>query len=227
MLAYIRVIGKGIGIGIGGRGQWTYSFRLDTIIIMKKTAYGFLFLLIVNGLCFSQDRKQPTSPKPPEAPDKPAVPGAPENAASYPRLPPPPSFPNTSNQDNGPAREIEKYELIVSEAFPQGNTRQNVANTIKNAQYILYSNNTIQIKLDFNNGLRYIYHLRNNRLKIEVRPGIFRETYDAIIQSGNEFLLEQYSGELYRNENNITSLTVIRNNKVDVVLNFNRKDNAP
>jgi len=223
MLAYIRVIGKGRKKGIADRGQWTYFFRLDTIILMKKTAYGFLLLLIVNNLCFSQDRKQPVSPKPPEAPGKPAVPGASANTPFYPRLPPFPSFPNTSNQDNGPAREIEKYELIVFEAFPQGNTRQNVANTIKNAQYILYSDKTIRIILDFNNGLRYIYHLRNNRLKIEAQPGIFRETYEIIIQSGNEFLLEQYSGELYGNENNITSLTVIRNNKVDVVLNFKKK----
>jgi len=194
---------------------------------MKKAAYSLLFLLIVNSLCFTQDRKQPTPPKPPAAPSKPTVPGAPASAPSYPRLPPFPSFPNTNNQDDGPVREIEKYDLIVSEAFPQGNTRQNVANTIKNAQYILFSNNTIQIKLAFNNGLQYIYHLRNNRTKTEVQPGIFREVYETLIQSGNEFLLEQYSSELYRNENNITSLTVIKNNKVDVVLNFKRSAPPP
>ncbi|MDR2941751.1 MAG: hypothetical protein LBV17_04070 [Treponema sp.] len=193
---------------------------------MKRITYGFIFLLTVNNLCFAQDKKQPTPPTPPTEPNKPTVPGTPENTTSYPvfpSLPQRPSFSNTNNQNNGPVREIEKYELIVSEAFPQGNTRQNAANTIKKAQYIYYSNNTIQIKLDFTNGLQYVYHLRNSRSKVEMQHGIFRETYETIIQAGKEFLLEQYLSELYRNEHNITSLTVIGNNKVVVVLNFNKK----
>jgi hypothetical protein len=193
---------------------------------MKRAMYCFVFLLIVNNLCFTQDIKQPAPPKPPTEPNKPTVPGAPENNPSYPRFPSSPqlpSFPNINNQNNGPVREIEKYDLLVSDAFPQGNTRQNVANTIKNAQYVLFSNNTIQVKLDFINGLQYVYHLRNNRSKMEIQSGVFRETYETIIQAGREFLLEQYSSELYRNENNITSLTVIGNNKVVVILNFNKK----
>ncbi|WP_461255901.1 hypothetical protein [Treponema sp. R80B11-R83G3] len=190
---------------------------------MKKVVYCFIFFLIVNNLCFSQDIKQPT---PPTEPSKPTVNGAPENISSYPRFPSSPklpSFPNKNNQNNGSVREIEKYELIVSEAFPQGNTKRNVANTIKKAQYTFYSNNTIQIKLDFTDGLQYIYHLRNNRSKTEIQPGIFREIYETIVQAGGKFLLDQCLSELYRNENNITSLTVIGNNKVAVVLNFSKK----
>ncbi|MDR2730468.1 MAG: hypothetical protein LBB81_06170 [Treponema sp.] len=193
---------------------------------MERIVYCFIFLLFVKNLCFAQDIRQPTPPKPPTEPNKPTVQGVPENTTSYPRFPSfpqSPSFPNMNNQNTGPVRELEKYELIVSEAFPQGNTRRNVANTIKNAQYIFYSNNTIQIKLDFINDLQYVYHLRNNRSKMEIQPGIFSETYETIIQAGKEFLLEQYSSELYRNENNITSLTVIGNGKVVVVLNFNKK----
>jgi hypothetical protein len=193
---------------------------------MKRKVYYFIFLLFIINLCFAQDIKQPTPPKPPTEPNLPTVPGASENTPSYPRfpsLPKFPFFPNINNQNNGPVREIEKYELIVSGAFPQGDTKQNVANTIKNAQYILFSNNTIQIKLDFTNGLQYIYHLRNNRSKTEIQPGIFREIYEIIIQNGKQFLLEQYSGELYRNENSITSLTIIGNDKVIVTLNFSKK----
>jgi hypothetical protein len=188
--------------------------------------YFFILLIIVNNLCFAQDTKQPASPKPPTEPEKPSLPGSSGNAPSYPgsaSLPRLPSLPNINNQNNGSVYEIERYDLLVSDAFPQGNTRQNAANTIKNAQYVLFSNNTIQIQLDFTNGLQYVYHLRNSRSKMEIQPGVFRETYETIIQAGKEFLLEQYSSELYRNENSIISLTVIGNNKVVVVLNFNKK----
>jgi len=170
---------------------------------MKKITGCFIFLLFINCLCFAQDIRQPTPPTPPTVPNAPVVPGVSSNTPSYPRFPTVPSIPNTNNQDNGPVRIIEEYDLTVSNAFPQGNTSRNVANTIRNAQYKLYSNNTVTIKLDFINGLEYTYHLRSQRSRVEIRPGVFRETYETVVQIGNEFSLEQCSSELIKDGNSI------------------------
>jgi hypothetical protein len=182
-----------------------------------------IIILFLNYSCFADDIKKPIPPKPPIEPVKPVVPGAAENS-NYPRFPALPIIPNRNNQDNEPVREIDKYELNISEAFPNGDTKRNVANTINNAYYTLYSNGNILIKLKFqNNNLEYSYHLRNQRSKMEISSGIFRQIYDIIIQVGKEFLLEQYSGELYNNEQSITSLSIFENNKIVVILNFTKK----
>jgi hypothetical protein len=171
---------------------------------------------------FADDKKQPTPPKPPAVPVKPVVPGAAESAP-YPRFPSFPSLPNNNNQTNGPKKEVEKYDLNVSGAFPNGDTRRNVANTINKAQYILYSDGTSELKMSFTNGSEYIYHLRNSRSKIEISAGIFRETFEAVVQVGKEFLMEQYTGELCYNSNTIISFNLIGGNKVVVLLIFTRK----
>jgi len=170
---------------------------------------------------FADDIKQPTPPKPPTEPVKPSVPGT-AKSAEYPRFPSLPGFPN-NNQTNVHVQEIEKYDLNVSGAFPNGDTKRNVANTIKNAQYILYSNGTIVLKMFFINGSEYIYHLRNSRAKIEISAGVFRETFETIVQVGKEFLLEQYLSELCYDSNTITSLNLIGGNRVIVFLSFTRK----
>jgi len=193
-------------------------------LFMKKIIFIIIFSFIIIGIVFSQDNnknKQPVPPKPPVEPTKPVVPGA-QEIPLYPRFPSLPSFPNGNNQINGPVSEIERYNLTVTEAFPNGNTGNNVANTIKNTEYILYSNRTITIKLLFNDGSEYIYHLRNPRSKIEIRKGVFRETYETVVQVGKELLLEQYFSELSYDSNTITSLVLIGNNRVFVILNFQK-----
>ena len=181
-----------------------------------------IFLFFTAGLVFADDIKQPVPPTPPAEPVKPVVPGANESAG-YPRFPLIPKFPNKNSQTDGPVQEIEKYDLNVSEAFLNGDTRKNAANTINNAQYILYSNGTIVLKMLFINGTEYIYHLRNPISKIEIGAGVFRETFETVVQVGKEFLLEQYLSELCYDSNTITSLNLIGGNKVIVLLNFSRK----
>ena len=173
---------------------------------------------------FADDNKQPAPPKPPTAPVKPVVPGAVESAA-YPKFPPLPRVPvpNNNNQTNEPKKEVEQYALTVLGAFPNGDTRRNAANTIHNALYILYSDGTIALKMSFSDGAEYTYHLRNSRSKIEISAGVFRETFEAVVQVGSDFLLEQYTGELYYNRTTITSFHLIGSHKVVVVLNLARK----
>jgi hypothetical protein len=185
----------------------------------------FVILLFVNFLCRADDVKQPTLPKPPTEPVKPVVPGAIESTGypKFPLLPSLPIIPNSSNQTNESTREIDRYELNISEAFPNGDTRRNVANAIDNAHYILYSNGNILLKLNFKNGLEYFYHFRNQKMKMEISSGVFKQTYDVIVQAGKEFLLEQYTGELYNNEESITAASIFGDNKVIVVLKFIKK----
>ena len=180
-----------------------------------------IFLFFTAGQGFAEDIKQPTPPKPPTAPVKPVVPGAAESAA-YPGFPSFPSVP-VPNQTNGPKKEVENYDLNILGAFPNGDTRRNVANTINKAQYILYSDGTIALKMSFTNGAEYIYHLRNPRSKIEISAGVFRETFEAVVQVGKEFLMEQYTGELCYNSNTIISFNLIGGNKAVVLLNLARK----
>jgi hypothetical protein len=195
---------------------------------MKKIIVAVIFSFIIIGNIFPQDNNQlktPVPPKPPAAPAKPVVSGAPENNEFplFPRFPSPPSFPNRDDQGNGTVTEVERYNLTVSEAFPNGDTKNNVANTIKNAEYILYSNRTVVIKLSFNNGSEYIYRLSNPRSKIEIKTGVFRETFETLVQVGKEFLLEQYLSELSYSANTITSLVLIGNNRVIVIINLSKK----
>ena len=187
--------------------------------------FSIIFSLLIIGNVFPQDKdknKPPTPPKPAVEPAKPVVPGA-QTPSLFPNLPGLPAIPNDNNQTDGKVTVVERYNLTVSGAFPNGNTANNVANTIKNAEYILFSNRTIDIKLFFTNGLEYIYHLRNPRSKIEIRTGVFRENYETVVQAGKEFLLEQYISELSYDNNSIISLTLIGNNKIIVIMNFTKK----
>jgi len=193
-----------------------------------------LLLLFANCLCFSDEAIELNSPAEPK---EPIVQEANENVKmqnlkQFPSLPPMPSFPslqsppappNRNQQNNEPVREIEKYELKVSEAFPNGDKRRNVVDTIEDAHYTLYSNGSILIKLKFKNNTEYYYNLRSQGSKREISAGAFRQTYDIIIQVGKEILLEQYSGELYSNEKSITSLSIFGNGKIIVILNFLKK----
>ena len=193
---------------------------------MNKTLI-IIFLFFTAWQVFAEDKKQPVPPKPPIAPVKPVVPGAAESTP-YPRFPsfPRVPVPNYNNQTNGSEKEkeeVEKYDLNVSGAFPNGDTRRNVANTINNAQYILYSDGTIALQMSFTNGAEYIYHLSNSRSKIEISAGVFRETFETVVQVGREFLLERYSGELCYNSNTILSFNLIGGNKVVVLLIFTKK----
>jgi hypothetical protein len=193
---------------------------------MKEKIIIIILSSIIIGFVFSQDTNQskpPAPPRPPSAPTNPVVPGAPKNIPLFPSFPSPPNLPNKDNSTDGSVSEIERYNLTVSGAFPNGNTGNNVANTIKNAEYILYSNRTITIKLLFNNGSEYIYYLRNPRSKIEIRTGVFRETFETTVQAGKDFLLEQYASELSYDSKTITSLVLIGNNRVIVILNLSKK----
>jgi len=198
---------------------------------MKKIIIAIILSSIIIGIAFPQDADKKSvppappaapAPKPPAEPAKPVVQGARENP-SFPGFPNPPVFPNRNNQADGSDSEVERYNLTVSGAFPNGNTGNNAAKTIKNAEYILYSNRSIAIKILFNNGSEYIYHLRNPRLKIEIRTGVFRETFETVVQAEKTFLLEQYVSELSYNNNTILSLHLFGNNKTIVILNFTKK----
>jgi hypothetical protein len=178
--------------------------------------------MLLNNICLADDIRRPIPPTPPTEPVKPNVPGASETP-TFPRFPSLPVLPNGNTQNNGRVREIEKYELIVSEAFPGGDSHRNVANTINYSEYILYSNNTISLKLNFYNNSQYIYHLRNKRSKTEIRPGVYREIYDTTVQVGKEFLLEEYISELLYNENSVVSINIFGNNKIIVTMNFMKK----
>jgi hypothetical protein len=149
------------------------------------------------------------------------VPGADQNR-SVNEFPSPPPLPSR-NQNDGSVRIIDRYELNVLGAYPNGNTSNNTAGTINNAQYTLYSNGNMEIKLFFANGTEYVYHLRNSKSRIEINSGFFRETFDALVQVGNQFLLDQYIGELSYNDNTITSFNLIGNNRVVVLLNVRKK----
>jgi hypothetical protein len=183
-----------------------------------------LLLFLVSISVYADEIKQPTSPTPPAGPARPVVPGPSANSLNpvFPVMPSIPVFPNRNGQTNG-EEEIENYELSISEAFPGGDTRINVANTIEKAQYILYSNKNVTIKLDFKDGSQYIYYLRNPGSRIESSPGVYRETYGTTVQVGKEFLLDQYTSELYSTADTATSVTIIGNGKVIVTLRFTKK----
>ena len=192
---------------------------------MKRIVFAFILSSVIIGMVFPQDtdkNKLPSPPKQPAEPIKPAVPGTHE-IPTFPRFPAPPVFPNRNNQTDGTVSVVERYNLTVTGAFPNGNTGTNMANTIKNAEYILYSNRTIAIKLTFNNGSEYIYHLRNPISKIETSAGVFRETFETVVQADKELLLEKYVSELSYNNNTIISLILIGNNKTILLMNLTKK----
>ena len=180
-----------------------------------------IIIIFTAGFAFSQEIRQPIAPTPPSPPAQPIAPSTAEREQNFPSLPNLPSFHN-NNQTNRPEQESSRYVLNVSGAFPNGDTRNNVANTINNAQYILYSNGTAALTLFFRNSPEYIYHLSNPRSRIEVSAGVFRETYDTTVQVGREFLLEQYTSELSYDNNTILSFNLIGSNRVIVLINFSR-----
>ena len=191
---------------------------LDTATL-KKAILSIVFVLFVNSLCMTDEIKQPTEPI---APVEPTVPGK-TDAFMFPRVPVMPSVPlppGGTAQNKEPIREIERYGLTVSEAYPNGNTRRNVADTISGAQYVLYSNDAVTLILNFKNGPQYLYHLSSPRSKMEVSPGVFRTTYSTVVQVGKEFLLERYTSELFSDANSVTSVNISGNNRTVVILRF-------
>ena len=178
-----------------------------------------IFLLLINGFLYAQNTRQPTAPTEPE---RPVVPGASERF-EFPSFPSFPGFPNADSQTSGSTQEVERYNLTITGAYQNGDTRRNAANTISGAQYILYSNRAAALKLSFTDGLEYTYHLRNPRARIETSAGVFRETFDVVIQAGNQFLTEQYLGELSYNADTVTSFNLIGSNRVVVLLVFTKK----
>ena len=201
----------------------------DRNVVIIKIIFLFIFLIRLNVICPAGETKQPSPPEPPAAPAKPVVPGAAENAPAYPSfpgLPPLPAFPHNNSQRDRPVKVIEKYELLISEALPGGDPLKNAAHTISYSEYILYSNDTISISIDFRNNSRYIYRLRNGRSKMEIRPGVYRTMYDTVIQAGESLLLEQYTSELYYNDDSIISISVFEKNKIVVTINVARKSNT-
>jgi hypothetical protein len=182
-----------------------------------------IFSIFINVTISSDEIKQPIQPQNPVPPTQPIVPGA-SNNTGYPKFPPLPSFPSIQNNNqNKDIVEIENYELIISSAFPNGDTSRNVSSTIKKAQYIFYSNNDITLKLDFINDLQYVYYLKNSKGKMETSPGIYREIYDTLVQVGKNLLLDQYSSEIYKQGEEIKSITIIGNDKVIVTINVTKK----
>jgi hypothetical protein len=179
-------------------------------------------------MTFSRDKDAPIPPTPPKLPAEPAkpvVPGAAEIPIypQYPRFPGQPGTPSRNNQTDVPVSEVERYTVSVLEAFPDGNTENNIAITIKDAEYARYSNGTMSIKLLFKNGSEYMYYLRNPKLKAETRKDVFRETFETIVQIDKTVLLERYVSELTYTNKSIVSLSLMGNNKIVVLLNFSKR----
>ena len=186
---------------------------------MKKAALLIFFGLFAIYICIADEIKQPTEPTPPI---EPVVPGKTETS-NFPRIPgipfvPIPPYGAEQNRNN--VREIERYGLIVSEAFPNGDTRRNVADTISDAQCVLYSNGAVTLILNFKNAPQYLYHLSSPISKMEITPGVFKATYNTVVQVGKEFLLERYTSELYNDVNSVTSVNISGKNGTVVVLRF-------
>ena len=157
-------------------------------------------------------------------PRMPLAPPLPTNFTEFPQVPVFPVLPGSASPSQGsePVRELERTLLNVTGAFPNGDLRTNTANTITEALYILYSNSDITLEFSFTESPRYIYYLSNPRARTEIGPGVFRMNYDTSIQIGNQFIMGQFLSELYSNAEGITSVNIIGNNAVIVILNFSR-----
>lgn len=188
---------------------------------MNKVLFAAVFFPVA-CLMFAQDVTKPVPPVNPETPVVPGVTGG-AGVPGRPAVPAFPGMPNRNNQSGSSIYEVEKYLLNVTEAYSNGNTRNNVANTVSGAQYTLYSNKTIILKFSFTGGADYFYHLRNPRSKIETSENTYRELYDVIIQTGGSFSLVQYTGELYFDNNSITAFNLINNNRITVHLVFSKE----
>ncbi|MDR2021013.1 MAG: hypothetical protein LBQ14_09640 [Treponema sp.] len=90
-------------------------------------------------------------------------------------------------------------------------------------RYILYSNKNITLELEFINNMRYTYHLSGARSRTETAPGNYREIYDTLVQAGRELLLGQYTSEVYKQGEELRSITIIGNNRVIIVMDVARK----
>ena len=198
--------------------------NITTVFLLK--IFFLIIFFILAGHVFSEEKEaeSPTRPVSPNKPERPSVSGIEKKGFSqFPSLPNPPLVPGWGTETNEPAKILENYELNISGAHPNGDIRKNVASAIKKAQYTLYSNKTMVIKLVFNDGIEYIYYMKNPRAKIELSSGVFRETYETTVQVGNEFLLERYTSEILCQNNLITSFSLIGDNKVIVQLKFTKK----
>jgi hypothetical protein len=192
---------------------------------VKKTVFCFL-LFCVSVLCGADETKQPLSPKKPQEPANPLTPTA-GGPAPLLGIPAAPVFPGRNNSGGEAVQETEKYDLAVSGAFINGDTRRNAAHTIHLAQCVRYSDSSISLKLYFKNGLEYTYHLQNPRSRTGTAPGVYREIYDTTIQADREFLHDRYISELYSNDTSIISVTIIGSGKAVVVLNFQKQAKPP
>jgi len=199
----------------------------------------FLFAIVFNTAnLFGQGWLDPLPPLDPvpeidggtdNVPLLPPPPSLPMNFINRPELPVFPSTPGSNtgqgstNQNTGPMREILRYELTVTGAFPNGDMTRNTASSITGAWYILYSDSSIALNLVFAEGLLYIYHFTNPGSRMEINPGVFRQSYNTIIQAGVQFLPGEYRSELYHNGENLVSANIMGNNSVIVLLNMERK----
>lgn len=149
--------------------------------------------------------------------------------------PPPPLPPGMTQPDANveAAHEVANYTLTVTAAYPNGDTKKSIADTISYAQCIMYSDNSITLKLFFANGARYTYYLKNPRAKMQTSPGIFRTTYNTLVQAENTMLVDTYTSDVYSEasrENadndqspNLKSITIMGNDAVVVVMNFAKR----
>jgi hypothetical protein len=186
---------------------------------MKK--FILLNLLVVSFFCFADEIKQP---KPPALPQAPVTPGSNlniQNTIQKPALPPPPI--SVRSKENKTASEVENYILTVTKAYSGMDIKNSVADTINYAQYILFSDNSITLKLFYKNDWVYTYFLRNPKSKIQTGTDSYRTTYDIMIQAGSVFLTETYSGEVYSVGKDIKSIVITGGGAVVASLEFTKK----
>ena len=143
-----------------------------------------------------------------------------------PVLPPRPARSEGTGENAEQVREIEiieTYGLTVASALAEGDARRNMARTITDARYTVYSNNTTALRLEFRDGSPYVYHFSRPHGSIEIRTGVFRETCGVTVQVGKMLLLETYTAEIYRDERGIMQTDILGNGRIIVRFDVARK----
>ncbi|MDR2516820.1 MAG: hypothetical protein LBC88_05495 [Spirochaetaceae bacterium] len=122
-----------------------------------------------------------------------------------------------------PVRIIESYGLAVGSVWAAGSARSNLAHTVTDARYTVYTNHTAALRLEFRDGPPYVYHLGLPYGRTETQAGVYRETRRVTVQAGSEFLLETYTAEICHDAGGIIQAGIFENGRIVVTLNVARK----
>jgi hypothetical protein len=192
-----------------------------------------LCVLFVAHNIYADDIKQPVLPKQPTmmpstpplsvtpAPQKPQDSGRSPATPFIPVVPPAPAARPAANE--GSVYETASYDLSVKTAYLAGNTKNPITGTINFAKCTYYSDNSIKLQVFYKSGETYTYYLKNAGAKIDYGGGVFRVTYDTLIQIEKKMLLDKYTSEVYTGTAGLKSINVIGNNALVIYMEFTKK----